>query len=68
MTTPQWFERALATPYHDRFVEVQGCRIHYLEWNSPAPDAPGLLFVHGGAAHAHWYSSVSYTHLRAHET
>ena len=59
MTVPRWFERALETPYHDRWMTVDGSRIHYLEWDSPAPDAPGLVFVHGGAAHAHWYSYIA---------
>ncbi|HSG79783.1 MAG TPA: alpha/beta hydrolase [Acidimicrobiia bacterium] len=64
MSPPEWFTRALQAPYHDRHVTVDGCRIHYLHWNPPAPDAPGLVFVHGGAAHAHWYSYIApmFTH------
>ena len=40
---------------------VDGCRIHFLYWAGqklPA-DAPGLLFVHGGGAHANWWRFVA---------
>jgi len=54
---PAWFQRALAAPRDDRFVEVDGCRIHYLRWG--APERPGLVLVHGGAAQAHWWTHVA---------
>ncbi len=54
---PRWFEEALATPYDDRRVLVDGCSIHYLRWGDPAK--PGLVLVHGGAAHAHWWSFLA---------
>ncbi len=59
MTTaaPGWFLRALAQPYSDHVVEVAGCPIHYLAWG--AADRPGIVFVHGGAAHAHWWSHIA---------
>ncbi len=50
---PEWFRKALAVPYRDRTVEVEGCPIHYLHWERPGK--PGLLLVHGGGAHAHWW-------------
>lgn len=31
--------------------------LHGLEWGSPG--RPGLLFLHGGAAHAHWFDAVA---------
>ena len=40
-----------------RFVTVQGARIHYLRWGDPAK--PGLLLVHGNAAHAYWWSFIA---------
>jgi pimeloyl-ACP methyl ester carboxylesterase len=55
--TPRWFEEALATPYDDRHVVVDGCPIHYLRWGDAAK--PGLVLVHGGAAHAHWWSFLA---------
>lgn len=54
---PSWFERALCTPFSDRHVEVDGARIHYLAWGDPG--RRGLVFVHGGAAHAHWWTHVA---------
>ena len=56
---PAWFERALAVPYTDEHVEVRGAHVHYLAWGRPG--RRGLVFVHGGAAHAHWW-----THVAAH--
>ncbi len=54
---PQWFRDALATSCESRQVEVEGCPIHYLRWGDP--DKPGLVLVHGGAAHAHWWSFIA---------
>lgn len=66
MTThiPGWFSRALAHPYEDRFVEVSGVPVHYLLWREQAPgdpgsDRPGLVFVHGNGAHAHWWAFLA---------
>lgn len=51
---PSWFERA-----RDRRPEVvttpyAGADINFLLWGPEG--APGLVFIHGGAAHAHWWS------------
>jgi pimeloyl-ACP methyl ester carboxylesterase len=54
---PKWFSGALAAPREERTVEVEGCPIHYLRWGDPA--RPGLVLVHGGAAHAHWWSFLA---------
>jgi pimeloyl-ACP methyl ester carboxylesterase len=56
---PAWFERALAVPWSDEVVEVDGVAIHALAWG--APGRPGLVFVHGGGAHAHWWTHVAAT-------
>ena len=56
---PGWFRRALQTPFFDQFVKVEGTPVHYLAWGEP--DRRGLVFVHGGGAHAHWW-----THIAAH--
>ena len=40
---------------------MAACKIHYLYWakqDLPA-DAPGLLLVHGGGAHANWWRFVA---------
>ncbi len=63
MTThvPGWFKRALDVPFEDRTVEVGGVPIHYLYWPSHVADAPrpGLVFVHGNGAHAHWWTFLA---------
>jgi pimeloyl-ACP methyl ester carboxylesterase len=56
---PAWFTRALSIPYTDEHVEVGGASIHYLAWG--APGRRGLVFVHGGGAHAHWWAPVAAT-------
>lgn len=54
---PDWFEDALATPFREGGTSVAGTDIHYLEWGQRGQ--PGLVFVHGGAAHAHWWSFLA---------
>ncbi|MCB1039781.1 MAG: alpha/beta hydrolase [Acidimicrobiales bacterium] len=61
---PGWFRRALHTPFFDEHVEVDGARIHYLAWGEPG--RRGLVFVHGGAAHAHWWTHIAATFSREH--
>jgi pimeloyl-ACP methyl ester carboxylesterase len=51
---PEWFRRALAAEPEQRRVDCNGCGINYLTWGRVG--APGLVFIHGGAAHAHWWS------------
>jgi pimeloyl-ACP methyl ester carboxylesterase len=41
----------------DRFVALDGLRLHYLEWGRRG--APPLLLVHGGSAHAHWWDFLA---------
>lgn len=57
MKIPGWFRRAVATPFDDRSVDVGGTPIHYLRWGQPG--RPGLVLIHGGAAHAHWWSHIA---------
>jgi pimeloyl-ACP methyl ester carboxylesterase len=54
---PEWFRTAVTTPFDQRTVEVDGCAVNYLRWGDPA--LPGLVLVHGGAAHAHWWSFLA---------
>lgn len=37
----------------DGWLDVNGLRLHYLDWGTGG-GAP-LLFLHGGSAHAHWW-------------
>jgi pimeloyl-ACP methyl ester carboxylesterase len=54
---PQWFTEAVSTPFEVRTLTVTGCPINYLAWGSP--DKPPLVLVHGGAAHAMWWSFLA---------
>jgi pimeloyl-ACP methyl ester carboxylesterase len=56
---PSWFVRAVAVPHADGLVEVDGCPVHYLIWGERG--RRGLVFVHGGGAHAHWWTHVAAT-------
>lgn len=56
---PAWFRRALDVPFEDRTTEVEGATIHYLAWGEPG--RRGLVFVHGGGAHAHWWTHIAAT-------
>ena len=54
---PAWFTRALAVPRGDLVVDVADCPIHALTFGTPG--TRGLVFVHGGGAHAHWWTHVA---------
>src|SRR4051812_15410441 len=54
---PEWFRRALAVPFTEHAIEVDEASIHYLAWGEPGRQ--GLVFVHGGGAHAHWWTHVA---------
>ncbi len=57
MTPPSWFDDALERRPDEGVTTVAGVDVHWLRWG-PA-DAPGLVLVHGGAAHAHWWSHLA---------
>lgn len=38
----------------DGFVVTNGLRLHYLEWGRAG--SPPVLLLHGGTAHAHWWT------------
>lgn len=46
-------------PFDDGVVSVGGASVHYLAWGDPG--RRGLVFVHGGGAHAHWWTHVAAT-------
>jgi pimeloyl-ACP methyl ester carboxylesterase len=56
-TPPEWFTRAITAPRESRFVDVEGCSIHYLRWGDPA--RPGLVLVPASGGHAHWHAHVA---------
>lgn len=54
---PSWFTGAVANRPESHSVEVQDCHINYLCWGDP--NDPGLVLIHGGAAHAYWWSFIA---------
>jgi pimeloyl-ACP methyl ester carboxylesterase len=54
---PRWFTDALAAPHEEHTVVSQGTPIHYLAWGDRSK--PGLMLIHGGAAHAQWWSFIA---------
>ena len=47
---------AIAEPTH-RYVEVEGLKLHYLDWGGDS-DKHTFVLLHGGAAHVHWWDTV----------
>jgi pimeloyl-ACP methyl ester carboxylesterase len=54
---PEWFLTAVRTPFDEATVRVAGTAVHFLSWGPPL--RPGIVLVHGGAAHAHWWSFIA---------
>jgi pimeloyl-ACP methyl ester carboxylesterase len=54
---PAWFRNALACAPERGTVQVDGATIETLSWGDPAK--PGLFLLHGGAAHADWWSFIA---------
>jgi len=54
---PSWFTKAIATPYAEHTVEVQGCPVTTCAGEIRRTRARGSF--HGGAAHAHWWSFLA---------
>ena len=55
---PDWFQQYTTLARNDHWITVAGARIHYQSWNDQEAK-PGLLFVHGHAAHAHWWDFIA---------
>jgi pimeloyl-ACP methyl ester carboxylesterase len=58
-TIPEWFFEAVETPFEERRVEVDECDVVYQLWGGDASGKPGILFVHGMNAHAHWWDFIA---------
>lgn len=54
---PAWAQAALAHAPERSRVEVEGAGIEVLTWGGRG--RPGLLFLHGGGAHAGWWSPLA---------
>ncbi len=56
-TGPKWFRDALAAAVEEHVVRVRGCAVAVRSWGQR--DLPGLVLVHGGAAHGRWWDHVA---------
>ncbi|WP_205651071.1 alpha/beta fold hydrolase [Tsuneonella mangrovi] len=54
---PDWFNDAIAHEPARSTIEVDGAAIELLTWGEVGK--PGLLFLHGNAAHADWWSFIA---------
>ncbi|ALE83052.1 alpha/beta fold hydrolase [Pseudonocardia sp. HH130629-09] len=54
---PTWFTDALAEPGEPGRTESDGVEIRFRSWGTPG--GPGVLLVHGGAAHLHWWDHIA---------
>ena len=55
--SPSWFTEALKLEPATHTLNVEGANINYLAWGEK--NKPGIIFVHGGMAHAHWWSFIA---------
>jgi pimeloyl-ACP methyl ester carboxylesterase len=53
---PAWFATAVADRAEAGATVVDGCPVAHLRWGQPG--APGLVLLHGGAAHARWWDHL----------
>ena len=49
--------KAFSQPPAQRYIKLAGSELNVLEWGEQS--RPGLLFVHGGAANANWWSFIA---------
>ncbi len=54
---PPWFDAAMAQEPERTVVEIEGAKVEILAWGERGK--PGLVFLHGGAAHADWWSFIA---------
>jgi pimeloyl-ACP methyl ester carboxylesterase len=50
-------DAARAAPFESRFIEVNGVKLHYLDYGTAG--CTPLLCLHGGAVNAHWFDFVA---------
>ncbi len=56
---PPWLQEALqrCEQAQDQWCGVSGAQAHYVRWGEAGKQ--GVLLIHGGAAHAHWWDFVA---------
>ena len=62
--SPKWFKESLAKEPEKLSIKVKGATITYNAWGKQ--ENPGILFVHGGMAHADWWSFIAPYFLETH--
>ena len=53
---PEWFSKAVAEDHVSEFIEIDGAKVHYLEWGQS--NSQSIIMVHGNGAHAHWFKFI----------
>ena len=61
---PAWFAQALTTKPHHRDIDVELCPIRMRTWGERG--RPGLVLIHGGAAHSGWWDHIAPLLARTH--
>lgn len=56
-SAPAWFAAATAAPAERASIAVDGVPVVYRTWGEPAEQ--GIVLVHGGAAHSHWWDHIA---------
>lgn len=54
---PEWFRQYLSNSPVERRLNVKGASIAYRHWANKG--RPGLIFVHGHAAHSRWWDFIA---------
>ena len=57
MSNIDWFNESISIKPISKVVEVHEKNINYLVWDNEGK--PGLFFIHGYSAHAHWWDFVA---------
>ncbi len=61
---PKWFKESIANTPDIYSVKVKGTKIVYNVWGDKKN--PGLVFVHGGMAHAEWWNFIGPYFVKTH--
>ena len=61
---PIWFKKAISNEPKKLSIKVKGVKIAYNAWGEK--DNPGILFVHGGMAHADWWNFIAPYFIKTH--
>ena len=54
---PSWFTHSIEQKPEILSLKINGTKIVYNAWGDKSK--PGLIFIHGGMAHAEWWSFIA---------